>query len=210
MWARAPQKSRAGRRPSVGRLWWDVLVRPRPTVASLAEAATVRQGMLATCGFAGLYSLAAWTSYRTGRRPRQQTLTFIPPDRYYQWESMFMAPLTVAWMGLLALFVRAGAGRVGGRGTVGRDFAVLAVTHTAPLVVLMWLPDMACYLARLDEGRYARLLRFYVPAATAWAIGLATAGTAAGERIRWNKALLVVVSADAASAVVSGVALAVR
>jgi hypothetical protein len=113
-------------------------------------------------------------------------------------------------MALLALFVRVGARRAGGRGVVGTDFTVLAFTHTAPMVVLMWLPDMVCYLLRLDARRYTRLLRVYVPAATCWAIGLATLGTATAERIPPTRALAIVVSADAAAVVASGVALAVR
>lgn len=195
---------------AVGRWCVGVLVRPRPAVASITRSATVGQGTLVTCGFGGLYALGALLADRAGHRPQGQVLTFVPPERYYRWEAAFVVPLTVAWMWSLATFVRAGARRLGGRGTARGDFAVLAVTHTMPLVVSMWLPDVVCYLLRLDRMQYARVSRLYIPLSTGWALALATLGTATAERIPWPRALAVLVAADAAAVTVSGVAVAMR
>jgi len=87
---------------------------------------------------------------------------------------------------------------------------VLAFTQTAPMIVLFWAPDMACYLLGVSEDRYLRLVPIYGSAATAWALVLSTAGIAATERVTWRTALPVVLACEIASSLGSGVALAMR
>jgi hypothetical protein len=94
--------------------------------------------------------------------------------------------------------------------TFEADLSVLGFTQTAPMIVLFWLPDMACYLLRVPEDRYLPLVPIYGSAAIAWALVLSTAGIAATERISWRTALPAVVASEIASALTSGVAVAMR
>lgn len=160
--------------------------------------------------FAGLYAVAAFTSYRKGRTPQRPLLHFVRPERYYLWESVFIAPVTFAWMTLFARLVRRAARRVGGSGTYESDFNILAMAHTVPLIVAMWLPDMACYLSGVEERRYQRLVTLYAPAATAWAVALCVIGIQEAERISPRDAAIAVVIADLTSAAASGVPIVMR
>ena len=164
----------------------------------------------ATALFGGLYALAAFRSCSIGApaTARGRLLTFIPAERYYLWESIFCLPLTLEndragasashrfqtllWMSLFAVMVRRLSARAGGTGTFEADLSVLAFTQTAPMIVLFWLPDMGCYLLRVPEDRYLRLVPIYGSAATTWALVLSTTGIAVTERISWRRALPVV------------------
>jgi hypothetical protein len=193
--------------------WWtfaQTLVRPRRAIAAIADAPSARHAMGATGLFGGLYSVAAFTSYIVGRRPRGRLLTFIPEERYYLWESMFCLPLTLVWMALFAVMVRRASARAGGTGTFEAHLTVLAFTQTAPMIVVFWLPDMTCYLLGVPEDSYLRLVPVYGSAAAAWALSLSTAGIAATERISWRRALPTVAASEIASAVGSGVAVTMR
>jgi len=195
------------------RFWWtfaQILVRPRRAIAAIADAPSARHAIGAVSLFGGLYAVAAFTSYAVGRQPRGRLLTFIPEERYYLWESIFCLPLTLLWMALFAVIVRRRSARAGGTGTFEADLTVLAFTQTAPLIVLFWVPDMACYLLGVPEDRYLRLVPIYGSAATAWALALSTAGIAATERIPWRTALRTVIASEIASALGSGVAMAMR
>jgi hypothetical protein len=207
-------RSTAPRAPAAATsLWslcWRSLIRPRQTARVIAASADLRQGWTVVTGFAALYSVAALTSYLTGRRPQRPLLRFISAERYYLWESLFITPVTVAWMTLFASLARSGARRAGGSGTYESDFTVLAIGHTMPLIAGMWLPDMTCYLLRVDERRYRRLVAVYAPAATAWALALSTLGICEAERISCRKAAVTVLAADVVSAVVSGVVFVMR
>lgn len=195
------------------RFWWTLaqtLVRPRRAITEIAAAPSARGGLAATALFGALYALAAFRSYSRGRRPRGRLLTFIPAERYYLWESIFCLPLTLLWMSLFAVMVRRLSARAGGTGTLEADLSVLAFTQTPPMIVLFWLPDMGCYLLRVPEDRYLRLVPIYGSAATAWALVLSTTGIAITERISWRRALPVVAASELASAVTSGVVVAMR
>jgi hypothetical protein len=133
-----------------------------------------------------------------------------PEERYYLRESIFCLPLTLVWMALFAVMVRRASARAGGTGTFEADLTVLAFTQTAPMIVLFWVPDMACYLLGVPEDRYLRLVPVYGSAATAWALALSTAGIATTERISWRTALPTVVASEIASVLGSGVAVAMR
>ncbi len=185
-------------------------MRPRQTARVIAGSATLRQGWAAVTGFAALYSLAALTCYLTGRKPQRPLLRSIPAERYYLWEALFVAPVTFGWMALFAAVVRAAARRVGGTGSYESDFTMLAVGHTMPLVVGMWLPDMTCYLRRLDDRHYLRLVAVYAPAATAWALAVCTLGIGDVERIPWRQAAVTVLAADVVASVASGVVFVMR
>jgi hypothetical protein len=87
---------------------------------------------------------------------------------------------------------------------------MLAVTQSAPMLALMWAPDMACYLLRVDERRYARLVAVYGSVAVAWAAALSVAGLCATERIPWTRAVPTVVVSEIGSAIASGTAVVMR
>jgi hypothetical protein len=160
--------------------------------------------------FAGAYSVAAFASFLTGRMPQRPMLRFVRPERYYLWEAAFVAPVTFAWMRLFATLAHSVAHRLGGHGRREAVTTVLAIDHTAPLIVAMWLPDMACYLIRLDERRYRRLVAVYAPAATAWALVLCTLGLSEVEQISRRKAVAAVLLADTVAALTSGVPVIMR
>lgn len=191
-------------------LCWGVLVRPRSTIRALARSSTAGQGVLVAGGFGLLYSLAALLAHRAGYRPTGQVLRSVPPERYYLWESVFVVPVTMAWMGSFAWFVRRAAARCGGRGSAAADFTMLAATQVPPMVVSMWLPDVVLSLLRTERQRYLRLVRIYAPAAVIWAIGLSTCGIAATEGISHRRAFVVVLVGEAAGAVASGTVVLVR
>ncbi len=113
-------------------------------------------------------------------------------------------------MALLAAMVRRASARAGGTGTFEADLTVLAFTQTAPMIVLFWVPDMACYLLGVPGQRYRRLVPIYGSAGTAWALVLSTAGVVATERISWRAALPTVVASEIASPLGSSVAVAMR
>jgi len=69
---------------------------------------------------------------------------------------------------------------------------------------------MVCYLIRLDEQRYRRLVAVYAPAATAWALLLCTLGLSEVEQISPPKAAATIILADTISALASGVPLVMR
>jgi hypothetical protein len=87
---------------------------------------------------------------------------------------------------------------------------VLAFTQSMPVIVLLWLPDMVCYLLRLDPRRYARLVPLYGTAAVTWSAALSATGIAAAERMPWWRSLAVVVASEVVSVVGSGRALLIR
>ena len=64
---------------------------------------------------------------------------------------------------------------------------MLAFTQTAPMIIVFWVPDLACYLLRIPEDRYLRLVPVHGSAATVWALVLSTAGITATERVSWRR-----------------------
>lgn len=66
--------------------------RPRASARALANSAGQREGWAALTMFSGLYTWAAYTSYRKGRTPQRPLLHLIRPERYYLWESVFVTP----------------------------------------------------------------------------------------------------------------------
>lgn len=197
--------------PSLWSLCWGSLGRPRQTARVVASSAEPRQARAMVGGFALLYSLGTLGAHLTGRRPQRSPLMrVIPAERYYLWESVFQPQVTVAWMTLFSTLVRVGARRVGGSGTWQSDFNALAIGHTTPLIAAMWLPDMVCYLLRVDERRYLRLVAVYAPTATAWALAVSTLGISEAEGISWRKAAATVLVADGASALATGIPFVMR
>jgi hypothetical protein len=197
----------------MGRFWsicWGTLVRPGRAIDAIRTTATVGDGVTIASIFGLLYSLAALTAYRTGRVPRSRSVTAIPASEYYRWESLFTLPVTLLWITLLAASTRQVSKRLGGTGTVRSDFTVLAFTQSMPLIALLWLPDMVCYLLRLDSRRYARLVPLYGTAAVTWSVALSASGISATERMPWWRSLAAVVASEVVSVVGSGTALFIR
>ena len=189
---------------------WGTLAAPRRTTKLISSSGTVGEGVTMASVFGSLYALGALTSYLIGRKPSGRTLKMIPAERYYLWQAMWTLPMTLLQYTLNAAFARQLSKRAGGTGRIGSDFTVLAFTQSMPLIVAMWLPDMSCYLSRVDEQLYLRLFSVYGPAATAWAFAMSAQGLAASERIRWPVALRTVLISEVASSVASGVAVAMR
>lgn len=160
--------------------------------------------------FGGLYALGALMSYLIGRKPSGRTLKMIPAERYYLWQSVFTLPMTLLYFTLLTAFARQLSRRAGGAGKFGADFTMLAFTQSMPMIAAIWLPDMICYSLRVDEQRYLRLVAVYASVAAAWAAVLSAQGLAVSERIRWLVALRTVLASELASAIASGVAVAMR
>ncbi len=130
--------------------WAGMFVRPRRTIENIAVSPDWGEGLAATSVFGGAYSLASLTAYLTGHRPLGPTPRFIPRERYYLWESLFLVPLTLLWMGLFAGLTRQSAKRLGGSGTTKADFEVLAFAQSMPMIAGFAVPDLLCYLLRLD------------------------------------------------------------
>lgn len=189
---------------------WGTLAAPRRTTELIGCSATAGEGVAIAAIFGGLYSLAAFTSYLIGRKPSGRLLKVIPAERYYLWQSLYTLPMTLLQYTLLAAGARQLAKRAGGTGRFAADFTVLAFTQSMPMIAAMWLPDMACYLLRVDERRYMRLVSVYGSAATVWAVLLSAQGLSSSERIPWPVALRTVIAAELASATASGVAVAMR
>lgn len=202
--------AQAGSHRCSGWVWGESLVSPRSAARRIADRPDEGLGRTAVAGFAVAYSVAALTSFLTGRLPQRPMLRFVRPERYYLWETFFVAPVAFAWMRLFTTLAHRVAHRWGGHGGREAVTTVLAVDHTAPLIVAMWLPDMACYLLRLDEQRYRRLVAVYAPAATAWALVLCTLGLSEAEQISRRKAAAAILLADTVGALASGVPFAMR
>jgi Yip1-like protein len=125
-------------------------------------------------------------------------------------EALLMLPMALLWMALFAESVHQLAKRTGGRGSLEKDFTMLAFCQSMPMIACFWLPDILCYVFNVDDARYYRLVRLYGPAAMAWALVLSTAGIATLERISWPKTLLVISLSEVASAITSGTAVLIR
>lgn len=67
----------------------------------------------------------------------------------------------------------------------------------------MWLPDITCCLLNVDQRRYLRLVALYAPAATVWALAVATLGISEAKRIT-------VLVADGVSVTATGLPLVMR
>ena len=198
---------------TMGRFWstcWGTLVRPGRTIAAIQTSATVADGAAIASIFGLLYSLAALTSYRIGRVPWSRAVTAIPAGDYYRWQSLFTLPVTLLQITLLAASTRQVSKRLGGSGTARSDFTMLAFTQSMPLIALLWLPDMVCYLRRLDERRYKRLVALYGTAGIMWSVALSAAGISVAERMPWWRSLAAVVASEVVSVVGSGTALLIR
>lgn len=187
-----------------------MVVRPQRTIDRIIASPSYGEGLQATSGFALAYSGAALIAQLTGHRPVGPTWKLIPRDVYYFYESMFLLPITTLWMFLFAAFTHQLAKRSGGSGTTERDFTVLAFTQAVPMTLAFCGPDVVAYILRLDPRRYRRMVVIYGPAAMLWATTLSVLGIAKAERLSRRRSLAVVLLAQAASAVVSGVALLVR
>ncbi len=198
---------------AAGRFWsycWGTLVAPRRTTEMIRSSATAGDGVTMASIFGGLYALAALMSFLIGRKPSGRTLKMIPAERYYLWQSVFTLPMTLLYFTLLAAFARQLSRRAGGAGRFGADFTMLAFTQSMPMIAAIWLPDMICYSLRVDEQRYLRLVAVYASVAAAWAAVLSAQGLAVSERRRWPVALRTVLASELASAIASGVAVAMR
>jgi hypothetical protein len=119
-----------------------ILFRPRKTIEAIESSPDWEQGLAITSIFGAAYSLAALTAYLAGHRPIAATPRFIPRDRFYLWESTYVAPLTVAWMGLFTTLTRFCAKRLGGTGTAQSDFTVLAFAQSIPMTAGFATPDL--------------------------------------------------------------------
>jgi hypothetical protein len=187
-----------------------ILFRPERTLRQLVASPSWVKALAVTSGFALAYSAAALVAQFTGHRPVGQTVKFIPQNRYYFYESIFLLPITNLWMIMFAAGTRQIAGRFGGMGALRQDFTVLAFSQSLPMTLAFCLPDIAAYVLRLDARRYRRLVVIYGPAAVIWADTLAVLGIAMAERIPRRRSFAIVLAAQAASALASGVAILVR
>lgn len=192
------------------RLCAGIVVRPGPTLRELVASPSWVKALAATSGFALAYSAAALVAQLSGHTPIGQTVKFIPRNRYYVYESIFLLPITNLWMLMFAAITRQSAKRLGGSGTLEQDLTVLAFTQSLPMTIAFCVPDIIAYLFRFDAPRYRRLVVIYGPAAIIWADSLAVLGIAQAERISRRLSLGIVLLAQAASALVSGVAILVR
>ena len=206
-------RTAARRARAAARFWsycWGTLAAPRRTTEVIRSSATAGEGVTIASIFGGLYAVAALTSYLVGRKPSGRLLKRIPAERYYLWQSVWTLPMTLLYFTLLAACARQLSRRAGGTGRFGTDFTVLAFTQAMPMIVAIWLPDMVCYVLRVDERLYLRLVAVYASVAAAWAAVLSAQGLAVSERIRWRVALRTVIASELASAIASGLAVAVR
>ena len=211
--ARPGAGTAASRSRAAGRFWshcWGTLTAPRRTTKLISSSATAGEGITIASAFGCLYSLAALTSYLAGRKPRGRVLKGIPAERYYLAQSLFTLPVTLLWFTLLAASARQLSKRAGGAGSFGSDFTMLAFTQSVPMIAAMWLPDMACYLLRVDERMYRRLVPAYGSAAMVWAAALSARGLSVSEGMPWPVALRTVVAAELGSAIASGVPVVMR
>jgi hypothetical protein len=178
---------------------------PRAALARVARRGSPRDGLLPVVALGVLYAGFALLLHLGGHAP-SVTLVPIARERYYLWQSVFVAPLFVA-LWLIYGGVAHGLSRLaGGRGTGGATLAVIGIGYAAPLALLFVVPDLVVYLVA-GHGALGKAMRFYAPAAVIGCVALCAAGLREVHGISRGRAVVIALMGLLVQASVGGVLL---
>jgi hypothetical protein len=162
---------------------------PRAALARAALRASPRDGLLPVLVLGALYAGFSLLLHLDGHAP-SVTLVPIPRERYYLWQSAFIAPLFVA-LWLIYSGVAHGLCRLaGGRGAQGSTLAVIGLGYAVPLALLFVAPDLLVYLA-FGHGALGKAMRFYAPLAAIGCVLLCALGLRAAHGVALGRAVAI-------------------
>ncbi len=157
--------------------WWGLIISPNRTLRQLSHAGLNANSCFAYGLFPLLYSASVLVAYGYGATPAlwKPWVNFIPFERYYLWEAVFLVPLSFQLWITYAAVAHLLAKAQHGQGTYEGTVAVFAYTYSVPLVVLMWLPDQLQFLVFGPNIR-GGLVAIYGTASGIWMLVLSTMG----------------------------------
>ena len=172
--------------------WWGTIVRPVPTFKQLASEVSLAYPFAAYFLFGLLYGLFALAGSFAdpGHTPSGILINFIPANRYYLWEGLFMIPITMQIYLLFAALVHLFARLLGGKGSFEAMLSVLGFTYSVPLLVLFWLPDVLLF-SFFGSSTQLTLVPFYGTAAGFWTFIVSVIGVKLAGQLSFPRALLV-------------------
>jgi hypothetical protein len=188
--------------------WWGTIVSPRKTLQQLSQAGLTATSCMAYGLFPLLYSASVLVAYLHGATPAlwKPWVSFIPFERYYLWEAVFLVPLSFQLWITFAAVAHLLARAQHGQGTYESTAAVFAYTYSVPLIVLMWLPDQLQFLTYGLQIRGA-LVAIYGSAAGVWMLVLSAMGLRIVHRLSTTRSLMTAAAAAALSYAPAGLLL---
>jgi hypothetical protein len=178
---------------------------PRATLARVASRASARDGLLPVLVLGALYAGFSLLLHLGGHAP-SVTLVPIPRERYYLWQSVFIAPLFIA-LWLIYGGVAHGLSRLaGGRGAPGSTLAVIGLGYAVPLALLFVVPDLAVYLVA-GHGALGKAMRIYAPLAAIGCVLLCAVGLRTAHGIARGRAAAISLVGLLAQAAAGGILL---
>jgi Yip1 domain len=183
----------------------DLARRPCETLARVAERAAPREGLAPVLALGALYAAFALLLHLGGHAP-SVTLVPIPRERYYLWQSVFVAPLFVVLWLVYALVAHGLSRLAGGRGAAKATLAVIGLGYAAPVALLFVVPDLAVYLVA-GHGALGKAMRVYAPLAVIACLGLCAAGLRAAHGLGPGRAVLAALAGFVAQGAVGGILL---
>ena len=183
----------------------DLLRRPRATLVQVARRGALRDGLAPVLCLGALYAGFALLLHLGGHAP-SVTLVPIPRERYYLWQSAFVAPLFVA-LWLVYGGVAHGLARLsGGKGAPGATLAVIGIGYAIPLTLLFVVPDLLVYLVA-GHGALGKAMRVYAPLAVIGCVALSAAGLREAHGLARARAAAIALAGFVAQAAVGGILL---
>lgn len=177
----------------------------RATLAHLARRGAPRDGLLPVLALGALHASFALLLHLGGHAP-SVTLVPIPRERYYLWQSAFVAPLYVALWLIDAAVAHGLSRKAGGRGSFGATLAVVGVGYAAPLALLFVVPDLVVYLSA-GHAALGKAMRYYAPLAAIGCAALSALGLREAHGLSGGRAAAIAVAGLVAQAAVGGVLL---
>lgn len=117
-------------------------LRPRLTTVRLLQRPKRPQLGVAACLFiGGLYTATVFIGYLHGFGAVWEPWLPIPARDYYFWETFFTIPAFIVIAATAAAGTQLAGLALGGRGTFGDTFCVLALSVVLPTLLLMWVPE---------------------------------------------------------------------
>ena len=180
------------------------VVRPRSTMAALAEARAPAGGLFAVLTLAGTYSTFCLVLWASGHAPsRPGAFGLIPAEGYYLAQAAFLPLLfPLLWL-ILGGAAHVVARAMGGRGDLRAGLAALGFAYGAPLTLAYVLPDLLVFLVFGFDAMVTGM-RLYGPLALGWTLWLCTVAVRESYRMGTGPAAVAVFAGFVAQGIVGG------
>lgn len=175
---------------------FGLIVYPRKTLRRLSKEKSLTYSLVSYSLFCLLYSVFVFLLYLNNEQPHTTSvwLKFFSQEKYYLYETFFLAPISFLTYIIFAYVVFIIAREIDGKGTFKKTFIVLGFTYSIPLICAFWVPDVILYFVN-GYARWNTLVPFYAPVATAWSLVLSILGVKIIHRINWFESVCITVIA---------------